>query len=75
MKLKQLLIQISIAICVLLIIITLTILTLNQMEERIRTECEKINYEGTVSFWDVDVNCVQFSNLSNITTVENKIHG
>jgi len=68
MKTKQILINILLMICVLLIIIFIMFLILNQMEEKINRECEKINYEGIVSFWDADINCFQFSNLSNITS-------
>jgi len=71
MKLKRILIEGGIMLGVLLIIILISILMLNQMEERIRTECEKVNYEGIVHFLDADVDCVQFSNLSNITEIEN----
>jgi len=68
MKIKQILINISFMICILLIITFIMVLILNQMEEKINRECEKINYEGIVSLWDADINCFQFSNLSNLRT-------
>ncbi len=55
-----------------LIIFVMCILMFNQMEQRIDAACEKVNYTGIVSFWDADIDCVQFYNRINLVyTVDN----
>ena len=68
-KKMKFLISILLTICIFLIIFCISILMLNQMEEKIKIECEKVNYTGIVSFWDGDVNCSKFSNHLNITEI------
>ena len=37
----------------------MSILILNQMGERFLNDCEKQNYMGIKSYWDVDIDCSQ----------------
>lgn len=67
---KETIIQVGITVGMIILLTCIIILTLNQMEEHINQECAKINYNGIAEFLEFDVDCAQFSNLSNITTVE-----
>jgi len=58
-------IQILIGIVVLFIIIIIFVLVINNMQESIEQECEKINNEGIIKFVDFDVNCSAFKELEN----------
>lgn len=66
---KEILKEILIGCCVFIIIILCLAVSLNYMENRIRNDCEKQNYMGIKEYWDLDVDCFQFSNIPNITKV------
>jgi hypothetical protein len=48
---------------ILLLTILIIILVLGKMNERIDYECAKTYYEGTIKFWDGEVNCSIFKNM------------
>jgi len=67
-ELKTILIEGTIIFIVFLIIIIMSALILTQMDERIKTECEKVDNQGIVHFWDVDVDCVKLNTPPFIST-------
>ena len=58
-------IQTLIGVAVLFIIIIIFVLVINNMQEKIEQECEKVNNEGIIKFVDFDVNCSAFKELEN----------
>ena len=61
--------EILLGVCVLIIIILCVAVSFNYMENKIMDDCEKQNNIGIKEYWDLDVDCFQFSNIPNITTV------
>lgn len=64
---KGVLLQVIVILITLIIVGFISLFILNNMNDRILTACESINYEGIYSFNDVDVNCTQLweTNFSN----------
>ena len=48
---------IGFAIVTLILINMVGMVIMNEMTERIKIDCSKINYNGTISYWDTDINC------------------
>jgi len=61
----EIIIHIMIAIVVLILIILVLVVILNSMENKFTKDCAKQDYQGIVSYWDVDINCSQIKALPN----------
>ena len=57
----DLIIQAIIFIGVLAIIIIAMVTCIHQMEERMKSDCSKQNFEGTIEYWDAEVDCKCFN--------------
>ena len=62
-----------ISIAIFLIIILTIILILNSMEDRFMSDCEKQNYQGIKSYWDLDIDCSQIHNIPNLKIINNSV--
>lgn len=57
----NLILQAIIFIGVLAIIIFSMVITIHGMEDRIRSDCAKQNYEGIKEYWDTEIDCKCFN--------------
>ena len=73
MKESTILPTIIISIAIFLIIIFTSILMLNYMGDRFMSDCEKQNYQGIKSYWDLDIDCSQIHNIPNSTIMNNSM--
>jgi len=48
-------------------------LILNSMENKFMSDCEKQNYQGIKSYWDLDINCSQIHNIPNLNIMNNSM--
>jgi len=71
-KAIEIIINIILTLGVLIIICWTAVLLINQMEERMRNDCEKQNNTGVIHYWDADVNCEAFIEGMNTQLIERK---
>ena len=66
---REIVINMIIMSLVMILIILVLVVMLNSMENKFTKECAKQDYQGIISYWDVDVDCSVMRGIKDITTV------